>query len=541
MTKLFNDWSIDVKIAGTWTALKSDVLQTPGPRWGRGILGNGPLDRTGDSITLTFSLRNDDLNMARLSGRYSPGHANCLTGWTTGLPVRLWFQAEAGGMKYYKFYGLIAPDGISPDAGPHHRRTVRVTVNNFMAQMANAELNLLARQLNKRIDEALTYIVANMVIQPLATDFATGIDTFPTIFDAVGSGSRALSEAQAFALSEFGYVYDRGDQTGGETLVVENRNTRSNVGNTQILTGPENSGYLMKADGTGYILTCAGDKIIYNVRQSVSFDNLMYPETMQVKYGKNQANRIRAITPIRKVDTAATTVLYDLPSPIQMTAGQTLTVRGSYRDPSGGASYVNADSSTMSDAFTANSAEDGSGSNLTSSLTVTPSYGTAEVSFVLTAAVALWVTSLQAIGKGIYLYDPLSLIYEDVSAQAAGVFPLAFDMRYQSDPTKTGAIAQYTLGLESNPNVTVDRAPILANRNEMTFYGFLELEPGTRATFIEDQTGINGDYFIMGYEAEMFAGQYVIWSPCLKDASQNNFWIWDVSEWDVDNTWGLPE
>jgi hypothetical protein len=534
----FEDWGIDVKISDVWIPLKEDVLQSPGPRWGRGVMDNGPLDRVGDAKSLTFYLKNHEGNSVGISGYYSPGHASALSGWTTGLYVRLWFKFE--GRTFYKFFGVIEQNGIVPDAGLFTKRTARVSAQNFMAQAADHELNLLERALNKRIEEAVALIHANMLIQPLATEFATGEDTFPTVFDTSGSGARATSEYDYLAMSEFGMIYDKGDETGGETLVVESRQTRSNVGNTYLPKTAAESGHLLLEDG-GYLLLEDGGHLVLSESQEAIFDNIFYPGAMRTSYGKHQVNRIRGITPIRRVDDAATTELYVLPSPIELSAGQELTVRGSYRDPAGGASYVNAVTDSMSDSYTANANEDGSGANLTGSLTVTPTYGTSEVSFILVASVAMWVTSLKAIGKGIYLYDPLSVIFEDVAVQAQGVKQITFDMRYQANPTNTEAFAEYTLGLDKDPHTTVDRAPMLANRNSLTMYGFLLLEPGTRAHFIEDQIGIDGDYFINGYEAEMFAGQYVIFSPVLKTAGASSFWIWDVSVWDEDTTWSFPE
>lgn len=536
MTLEFDDWDIEIYIS-SWISLKADICQEPGPRWSRGVLDNGPLDRVGSPTTLKFELRNDACNSAGLTGRYSPGHTNCLTGFTTGIPCRLWFEFE--GRRFYKFYGLIEPNGISPTAGIYGERRTKVSVQNFMAQAASHEMNLTTKALNKRIDEAVPLIVANMIVQPLATQYNTGNDTFPTVFDALGVGSSASSEFGKLAMSEFGFIYDKGDETGGETLVVEGRDTRSNVSNTQLPLTVSESGILLLEDGGELLLEDAGS-LVLSESQPASFDNTMLTESMRVSYGKHQANRIRGITAVRKVDAAATTTLYRLPSAIQLTAGTPLTVRGTYRDPNGGASYVNADTSTMTNDYAAFANSDGTGADLTASLSVVATYGTSEVEFVLTPSANMWVTQLDAIGKGIYLYDPLSVIYEDTNAQNAGVFQITFDMAYQDDPRKTDAFANYTLGLEKTPNVTVDRCPIMANISGMHMYGFLMLEPGTRANFKEDQTGIDGDYFINGYEAEMFAGRYVIFSPVLRTASNSSFAIWDVSQWD-NSSWGFPD
>lgn len=537
MTHEFDDWAIEVYISPSWVSLKNDVCQEPGPRWSRGVMDNGPMDRVGATTTLRFELRNDASNSAGLAGYYSPGHANAMTGFTTGIPCRLWFKFE--GRKFYKYYGLIEPNGITPSAGIYGERRTKVSVQNFMAQAANHEMNLTSIALNKRIDTAVPLIVANMIVQPLATSYGTGTDTFPTVFDASGVGGSAAGEFSKLAMSEFGMIYDIGDETGGETLVVEGRNTRSTVTNTLLPIAAVDCGLLLLEDD-GYLLLEDAGSLVLSEAQEASFDNVMLTDSMRVSYGKHQANRIRGITAVRRVDAAATTVLYSLPSAIQLTAGTPLTVRGTYRDPNGGASYVNAVTSSMTNAYAAFANEDGTGTNLTANLTVTPSYGTSEVEFVLTPTANMWVTQLDAIGKGIYLYDPLSIIYEDRAKQQAGVFQITFDMAYQDNPTKTDAFANYTLGLESLPNTTVDRAPMMANISSMNMYGFLLLEPGTRAHFVEDQTGIDGDFFINGYEAEMFSGRYVIFSPVLKGAQSSNFWIAGVSRAGIDTVAGFP-
>ena len=536
----FDDWGLDVEIDSVWIPFKADVLQSPGPRWSRGVLDNGPIDRTGASTTLSFMLRNDAQNSAGLAGYYSPGHPNSLSGWTTGLPVRLWYQFE--GVRRYKFYGLIEPSGITPDAGIYASRQVKVSVQNFMAQAANHEMNLTTLAVNKTISEAVALILANMIVQPLNTSYGTGTYTFPTVFDATGVGSSALSEFNKLAMSEFGMIYDIGNDTDGETLVVEGRDTRSTIENTVIPTSNGDSGFLLLEDGGYLILEDSTEgRLVLSESQEASFDNVEIPDSMRTSWGKHEANRIRGITAVRRVDAAATTILYSLPSSIQMTAGQTLVVRGTYRDPNGGASYVNAvTDGTMTTDYTAKANQDGSGADLTASLSVTPEYGTSEVAFTLVASVALWVTQLDAIGKGIYLFDPLSIIYEDTSKQQSGVFQITFDMPYQDDPTQTDALANYTLGLESSPHLTVDRYPMIANLDSMRMYGFLLLEPGTRGHFVEDQTGVDGDYFINGYEAEMFAGRYVIFSPCLKAASSSAFGRWDSGQWD-NAAWYFPD
>jgi hypothetical protein len=539
VTEQFDDHGFEAEISGAWVDLTPDVLHSPAPRWGRGIIDNGPLDRVGDATSLVFSLRNDAGNAARTAGYYSPGNPDALSGWTAGIPIRLWFEFE--GARWYKFYGRIEPDGISIKAGLFTGNSVQVSVHNFMSQASAHELDLLAMQTNVRIDTAVPYILSNMVIQPLATEYDTGQSTFPTAFDTVRTGTKANAEFQKLAISEFGYIYDKGDLTGGETLVVEGRNSRSNVANMQLPLTDAESEFLLDEDGN-QILDEDNNPILANETQEAYFDNSEIPARTQISYGKHIANKIKASSYPRRLDTGGTVVLYSLQKAFQVFAGAPQTIRGAYRDPVGGASYVNADPDSMSADYAGNAQEDGLGSDLSGSLTVSPTFGTSEVEFVLSVSQDLWVTQLDAVGNGIYLYDAADTIFEDEASQTAnGVQPLTFDMKYQDDPTVTAAFAEYTLGLEKDPHVTIDRYPLVANKNGMNMYAFLVMEPGARGHFIEGRSGQDGDFFVMGYEAELVSGSIVNWLPVLKSAGANSFWVWDTSAWGVDTTWSFPE
>ena len=541
---LFDSIRLEVYIGGAWLNIWADVLHNPSPMSNTGIMGNSPLDRVGDPGLLVFYLRNDAQNSAGLAGYYSPGHPNALSGWTTGLKVRHVFVFE--GEEKIKFYGKISPDGITPDSGIYTQRRVRVVAEDWMSLAADHELNLLELQENKRIDEAVTTIVANMPVAPLASDYATGISTFPTVFDATQTGTRAISEFQKLALSEFGYIYIKRDGTG-ETLVVESRDTRSNQSNTVVPQVISLSEISLNEDGS--TLLNEDDSIsVYNSTTTLDFDNENIPQAVRTAYGKNLANKIVAKSYPRKIDAAATTVLFELQSPFQLTAGQTKTgYRGSYRDPEGGASYVNGrDMVTPASGtdYAAFANQDGTGTDYTANLIVTATYGTNEVDYTLqnTSSATIWVTKLQARGRGIYLYDPIQTLAEDAASQLLqGVIPLSFDMVYQDNPTVVDAFSEYTLGLEKDPVLTVDEYPIVANRNANNILGFMYLEPGTRARFTETQIGIDSDYFIQGYSYQVVDGKIVVWKPVLKSAGASSFWVWDFSQWDINTTWSFPE
>jgi hypothetical protein len=519
-----------------WVDITHDVKSNPGPKWNRGIMSNKPQERIGYPGILTFTLNNSAFNSAGISGYYSPGHASCWSGWTTGLPVRLSFEFE--GEIYYKYYGRIKPDGIVVEPGIYGARTTSVTCGDWMWIAAQHELKTMTFAQNKKAGDVVSLVNDNMPFHPLVESIAVGVETFPTIFDMVTSRTTALAEYNKAAMSEWCYIYVKGDKTGGETLVVENQNTRTSSVAVPMLSIPKSECGFLKLESGSYLLLESGGKIVRNETQFAIFSGTM-SDGMSVGYGRTQANRVSSTAYPRRVDAAATTVLWALQKSFRIKDGETITgYRGLYRDPNNPTTRVSGISMAAMVSgtdYTATANEDGTGANLTANLTVTPAFGTGEVIFTLSATAELWVQILQVKGKGVYTDTPIQSIKDDATSQAThGVIPISLDFKYQSDANKVNQYAAYVIAKDANPRNSIDACPMWANRDGLNMKGFLELEPGSKANFSETQTGISGDYFIMGYSAEIVNGKHVIWSPILKD--DPGFFVfgqWDSGLWDT--------
>lgn len=534
MTEVFEAITFEVFISSSWVNITTDVLHSPEPTWNMGIMGNGGLDRIGDAEMLKFSLDNSEKNSVSLIGYYTPGHPNCKAGWGTGIPVRLSFQYE--GVTYYKYYGLIAPDGLQTDPGLLGARTVSVTAEGFMALADRHILELIALQTNKTIVEAVPYVLGNMPVQPLAVEYGTPVYTFPTVFDTITGSTSATAELLKLALSEFGYVYTKGDKTGGQTLVVECKSDRTNAQNTTIPIPSSESGFFLLETGD-YLLLQTNDKLILEIAETIDFDNIAL-EGVKVTYGANLANWITGTTYPRVVDASATTVLFETQRRIYVASGATVeNIRGRYRDPNGAATYINGTDMVAPVAGTdyiATANEDGTGTVYTSDIFLVTTYGSEQVDYSITntGAVGAWVW-IQARGKGIYNYDPITKVFTDTdSKNQYGKFPLNLDMAYQDNPLVIESIGAQLLAIEKQPYLTVNGYPILANRDSANMFAFLILEPGSRARFAEPVTGYDNNAFINGYEAKLVSGKYVIWSPILKTADDTNYWVLDTGELD---------
>jgi hypothetical protein len=285
-----------------------------------------------------------------------------------------------------------------------------------------------------------------------------------------------------------------------------------------------------------FLMTEDGDFLMTDEATTADFNDEAV--AMRSEYGASLANRIYGTSYPRQIDAAATTVLFKTQRRIQVLAGETKTdIRGRYRDPAGAATYVNGKemvSPVSGTDFTATANEDGTGANLVADCVVTATYGTEQVDYTVqnTGGSAMWVY-LQARGKGIYLYDPISVLFEDAtSVSNYGLFPLTLDMPYQDSPLAVESVGNLVLANEKEPHTTVNSYTIFANRNSKGMYAFLHLEPGTRSFFAETMTGFSGNFFINGYSAEIVAGKYVYWSPVLKKADDTIYWTLDTSELD---------
>lgn len=82
-----------------------------------------------------------------------------------------------------------------------------VTVVDYIDKLATHELQLPAFAQNKKMEEVVALIIANMPVAPNATDYGTGQDTFATVFDTTRSTTRALTEVAKVTQSELGMTW----------------------------------------------------------------------------------------------------------------------------------------------------------------------------------------------------------------------------------------------------------------------------------------------------------------------------------------------
>jgi hypothetical protein len=183
----------------------------------------------------------------------------------------------------------------------------------------------------------------------------------------------------------------------------------------------------------------------------------------------------------------------------------------------------------------ANSAADGSGDNLTSSVAigVSKSSETMEITLTNNATVTAYITKLQARGTAITADDPASIKQEDATSKTA------FGQRTWPSKTKfipdTGEAldwADYNLSIYKDPTAVLQLS-YFANRDTNAINEMLDRDISERVTVVAANTAdlsLNRDFFIEGVRHQIDANRLHQVTYLLSDAVQfSDFWVLNTS------------
>lgn len=446
--------TVEVELDGVgngWTELP-DVQINTNIEIRRGISGTGPLDLLAGTGTMTFQLNNAANNSAGLEGLYSLRHANALDGWKTGIGIRAFLLY--GSVPRYVFVGTIK--SIEPMPGKHKERKVSVTCVDWMDEAARTKVRGLATETDKRSDEVFSELLAIVDRQPASTAIQYGADEYPYVFDnALSEKNTVYSEFQRLCQSEFSRAFVKGDGT----LVYESRHKRPNSLSVAVtLTG----------DDIGGITTQRGNEAI--------------------------VNRVEVQAHPRRVD-VTNSVLFTLASIPKIEAGTSYSFSAPYRDPDaratrvGGMSMVTPVATTD---YTAFENQDGTGSDLTSSVDADIVFGanSAEVTVTNAGSQDLYLCSFQLRGLGVYDYETVLAVADDEDSQAEyGESVLSVDMPYQDDPRIAKDAADYLVSQLSDVISPVTEVEFVANREDRLMLAALTLDVSDRVHVEDDMVG----------------------------------------------------
>lgn len=470
-------------------------------KWHRGIDGSGPLDRTAQPGFLRYDVRNDAGCSGGVMGYYSPGNPNCRTGFGDGIPARLVIRVQ--GVDRVRWTGRIA--NIKVEAGRRGSRRSSVYCTDWLEEASTTDVRGLSLLTNVTGNTAMTALVAAVPLAPASTSFDTGVSTFPYVFDQVGDKAKVLQEIARVTRSEMGQAY----LTAGGVLKWENRDNRT-----------------LRTSQVAFVNTMAG--------------------LDAQRERRAQLNLVKVTVHPRRY-TGTTEVLYSHDGIPSIDAGGTLTLDAAYRDPSQEALRVggrNMQTFTATTDYLANTAENGSGTNVTASMVTTGTFfGANAARFVVHNPTGgrIYLTKLQCRGAALKDYAPITVLSQDlVSQNARGVNDIEIDLPFESSAETGQGLADQIQTVYGAQVLLVTKMTLEANRNLTLMLQAVTREISDRITVSEDVTGVSRDYFINGEDGECTGPRSFRVSWTLAPADASSYFIWDVSLWDgASSLWGF--
>ena len=463
-----------------WVDLSDFVDDDKPITFSRGIMGNQLQDRTARAGKLTFSMTMDITDAYDLQ---------VLSRFQTGAYIRVVIEHE--GISFVKWFGKIIE--ILPLRDNLYNNKMRVTVRDYI-HVLDTYLKDPQVVTNKDAADICEIIFADLGLElnDTTVEYNECSQVFTTAFDTVTSKQTALGEISKAIISELGYFYERGRTTGADEdsnltrvpkignykFVIDGRDTRENR-EYRCFPDMSEQGFLLQENGD-FLLQETGDKILLNITECVQkFDVVQSVDYREV----DDVNHVYVTVYPKRYGTS-TQVLYSIAEPELVEAGDTLNITVSYKDPdNNAASIVGASMVTpvATTDYTANSASDGSGTNLTANMSVVATYHAANVDYAITntGATDFYVTKLQARGKPILVWDPVTVESKSSGRiEAVGEIEERVNMKMRRSAGFAQAIADRIISQLSTPYKTVDKFTVIANDSQRSLFMCMLLDIG---------------------------------------------------------------
>lgn len=469
---------LELKLDGVnWTDVSTDLRASHPVSVDYGISSHRPDKRVASIGRLRFALDNTDHNSGGLQGYYSPGHANLRTGFDLNIGVRLGIRAgtfynvdEYGDFYYgadpwYRFVGKLRDIRVVP--GQKSSRYVDCTAYDFMHEMSRHKMSLLTVSEAVLSGTFFQSVIGNMNDAPTGSSYDIGQDTLPYAGDDLQEGQTSASTAaKKIALSEFGYVYVKGDNVAGGKLVFEDRHHR--IGSTS--------------------------------KWTIDDDDIV---DMEVDRPISQVyNKIRTISHPREVG-GSPEVLWTLQTTMEIKAGETETLIGRYSDPNQTSVKIagkDAITPVADTDFKFGSTQGGGANDKNGDLSITVTEGATSVRLALqnTSGSNGYVNLLQIRGTAIRTFEPVETIAEDATSQTAyDERELKMDLVYQDSPITAQERANALLAAFKDPQTFIRSISLISNTANIPGRALAVGDIGDRITLSESVTGISAkDYAI---------------------------------------------
>lgn len=495
-----------------WTAISGYVLTKYGCS---GFWGMGSNKHT-DRIARTGEMR---VVLNNTSGCFDPEDTDALTGW--GINTKIKLEVTFDGTTYRRFYGTVQDIKFSDPNTKEHTATVLIT--DWMNYAYKFPLTASSVEAYKLGGYAVDSIVDDVSQTPLATNYSAGDYVYDATYDSTTVKTKAATEINKIVMSELGYFYNKHDKINGETLVFEAAGDRgADRAISKIPKLVADCGYILQAgSAVDKVLDTAGNNIVAAEVQDAHMNGIA--NGYKRSYGDNILNSVKITAYPKRVDTTEQT-LYKLGTVMVLSSGEVKTINARYQNLTT-KEYCNALTSQMiapvaTTDYTMNSNSGGTGTDLTSSLSVTAVYRAAEVELTLTnsGSVSGFITLLKCRGYGVYQDSSINTKVEDTTSQATySMSELNIDQQYQRDTVRGEAEAYKILDIERNPRTRLDEAAFIANKSDFAMLAFLAIDIGDMVKITESSLNLADYYYVQGIRFSIGAGNVITYSWTLKE------------------------
>lgn len=512
--------------ANTWLDITQDVL-FEGLSWTKGVPSSDPLERMADVGVLNMTLRND--GTTGVEHRYTPGHINCTAGFSVRCKVKV--VSTWRGISKTQWAGWIPPDGISQSLNGPISKFTHVIAYDYIYFLLNNPVTLVDILSNKTFGEVGQELVDLITAKPTRIDLSQYVETFANTNDTAIENTTIYAELDKAVKSELGYVLVKYEVWSGadDILIFEGRTHRDTVARFSAVPNIiDDCPYILDETSGYYFTDELGNPIVAD--SATAFDYLTGITNYSVINGAHYANRWIGKTYPRKVGTTA--VIFRLNEPIKLDAKET---RQNYRVRyivEDGYKSISAQNVSLTD-FAMNSAEDGSGTDMTADLTVVGTYGSGDAQFTeLTneSETDGWITVLEISGDPIYIGDTVSQVVEIASGDDTlyGKIEVTLDQKYQADPIRTfDQITLLSTRYGAQRLNTVDDIKFCANKNEVLAAIYSMTDLSARLPIYIPEYNISEDYFVNGIETSFESNK--IWCKFfLKPARVETYVFWQA-------------
>lgn len=474
-------YDVDLNGDGSYTDISAYVMEGD---WFLGFAGQyDPLCR--DS-TATITLKNAD-------ARFSPEHASVFSAlWSRGLKLRIRSTDPADATVRQMWIGWIKPIKPVPGTKGSRRAVVQCTGWNDRAMDAEAFVPI---QQNKTADQIIVAAVAASGIYPPGLAAGRWLLGIPGASE-LGTTTTLGADSDWFT-----------GETGKTTFSIMGDRWRDGVPVLNAVKDAAAQEYgRVWIDRNGVMQFINRHHLILDTTVDATFDNSMLAQGgFDYSFGDELYNQITVRARGRKVGSAPE-VLGRIDKATLIGASTTLVLSFRYADLSNSGAKIagqNAITPTQTTDFKANTATDGTGTDLTTSVTaaITNQEATrCEVTFTNAAVVPVYLQAgFQIRGTAIRDFGESDYVYTDTAsttAQKGKIYPLKYSATVDNLADAEG-IARYIGTARSVPRGQSKSLSIPARASAANLTQCLTRTIFDRITAKEAQTGTNKDFFII--------------------------------------------